>query len=55
MIAAVIAVAIGMTLRRRGVDDDDSESPGTGGSTTRREASPRTPDGEIATGQDRIA
>ena len=54
MIAAVIAVAIGMTLRRRGVDEGDSESPGAAGSTARREASPRTPDGEIATGQDRL-
>jgi hypothetical protein len=54
MIAAVIAVAIGMTLRRRGVDEGDSEPPGAAGPTARREASPRTPDGEIATGQDRL-
>jgi hypothetical protein len=54
MIAAVIAVAIGMTLRRRSVDEGDSESPGPPG-PARREAGPRTPDGEIATGQDRIA
>jgi hypothetical protein len=54
MIAAVIAVAIGMTLRRRSVDEGDSEPPGAPG-PARREAGPRTPDGEIATGQDRIA
>jgi cobalamin biosynthesis Mg chelatase CobN len=55
MIAAVIAVAVGMTLRRRSVDEGDPESPGGPGPSGRREASPRTPDGEIATGRDRIA
>jgi cobalamin biosynthesis Mg chelatase CobN len=55
MIAAVIAVAVGMTLRRRSVDEGDPEPPGGPEPSTRRESSPRTPDGEIATGQDRIA
>ena len=55
MIAAVIAVAVGMTLRRRSVDEGDPESPGGPGPSGRREASPRTPDGEIANGPDRIA
>jgi hypothetical protein len=55
MIAAVIAVAVGMTLRRRSVDEGDPEPPGGPGPSGRREASPRTPDGEIATGRDRIA
>jgi hypothetical protein len=55
MIAAVIAVAVGMTLRRRSVDEGDPESPGGPGPSARREASPTTPDGEIVTGPDRIA
>jgi len=55
IIAAVIAVAVGMTLRRRSVDEDDPESPGAPGPAVRREAGPRTPDGEIATGRDRTA
>lgn len=55
MIAAVIAVAVGMTLRRRNVDEDDPESPDAPGPAVRREAGPRTPDGEIATGRDRPA
>jgi hypothetical protein len=55
IIAAVIAVAVGMTLRRRSVDEDDPESPGAPGPAVRREAGPRTPDGEIATGRDRPA
>jgi hypothetical protein len=55
VIAAVVAVAVGMTLRRRRVDEADSESPGTTGRAGDRGASPRTPDGEIATGPDRIS
>jgi hypothetical protein len=55
MIAAVIAVAVGMTLRRRSVDEGDAEPPGTPGPGGRPKNSPRTPDGEIATGHDRIS
>jgi hypothetical protein len=55
MIAAVIAVAVGMTLRRRSSDEGDQESPAPTGRAARRGGSPKTPDGEIATGPDRIA
>jgi hypothetical protein len=54
MIAAVIAAAVGMILRRRQVTDDgepdpklDPDSSSTG--------SPRTPDGEIIAGPDQAA
>jgi hypothetical protein len=54
MIAAVIAAAVGMILRRRQVTDDgepdpkaDPDSPSAG--------SPRTPDGEIVAGPDQAA
>ena len=59
MIAAVIAAAVGMTLLRRQGDGESTESPQSSRSGTdpgaRREKGPRTPDGEIVTGPDRIA
>jgi hypothetical protein len=56
MIAAVIAAAVGMTLRRRQTEGD-AEPPGAPGSNpgARRESGPRTPDGEIVTRRDRTA
>jgi hypothetical protein len=58
MIVAVIAAAVGMTLRRRNADED-AESGGKGPSGSDpgagRKSGPRTPDGEIVTGRDRIA
>jgi hypothetical protein len=55
MIAAVIAAAVGMTLRRRQLSDSEGEpdpqtNPGAPGA-----GSPRTPDGEIIAGQDKAA
>jgi len=55
MIAAVIAVAVGMTLRRRSIDQGDAKPADTPGHGTGPKDSPRTPDGEIATGHDRIS
>jgi hypothetical protein len=58
MIAAVIAAAVGMTLRRRQAEGD-AESDGAPASGSNpdapRESGPRTPDGEIVTRRDRPA
>jgi hypothetical protein len=59
MIGAVIAAAVGMTLWRRQAEEGEGDSrEGAGAGTKaggRRQAGPRTPDGEIVTGPDKIA
>jgi hypothetical protein len=57
MIAAVIAAAVGMTLRRRHADGSDEESLGApeSGAGAHRQSGPRTPDGEIVARRDRPA
>jgi hypothetical protein len=57
MIAAVIAAAVGMTLRRRHADGSDAEPAAAPASEsgTRQQSTPRTPDGEIVARRDRPA
>ncbi len=53
MIAAVIAAAVGMTLRRRQITDGEPEPKRDPSSPPA--SSPRTPDGEIIAGPDEAA
>src|SRR5262245_6501747 len=59
VIAAVIAAAIGMTLRRRRPDEAAPDSDGKPAKRhepgVARHTGPRTPEGEIVTGRDRTA
>jgi hypothetical protein len=57
MIAAVIAAAVGMTLRRRQAVAGEAGARGApaSGSGARKQSGPRTPDGEIVARRDRPA